>query len=316
MRRMDNEFQIVSTETTDTEGSGDRRGVEREEEEVVETELKRIVAAESLIEQPSPAPAVVQGGENEFVKVSHLASIEVREVAQKQPPVVTRRTILPTQPQNNTNPDQKMSARELSSLSYSRVPTRRQQINISNDNPEAAEEYNDDRSHDDSDAGRPVERIEKSPYENNFDAERYEKLFDDIMMVLREVKTEEEDGGIVNSRAEKMFGLRNALCLIRTNQLVDKSGMSYSQDWVSGKVRGIVVGKIPPELLLLCLVPQRFIKANDLILSGLCRDLELYKIVNAAIDEFGLQRRYKVVCYGLFFVSFVSFILLTCNFSH
>jgi hypothetical protein len=71
--------------------------------------------------------------------------------------------------------------------------------------------------------------------------------------------------------------------------------MVFSQEWVNGNIRGNVIGKIPNDLLLLCLVSQRFVKAGDLLLSGVTRDLEVYKLVKEAVKEWGLEGQYTKV---------------------
>ena len=65
--------------------------------------------------------------------------------------------------------------------------------------------------------------------------------------------------------------------------------MVYSQEWANGNIRGNMIGKIPNELLLLCFVSKRFVKAGELLLSGLTRDLEVYSIVKEAIKEWELE---------------------------
>lgn len=65
--------------------------------------------------------------------------------------------------------------------------------------------------------------------------------------------------------------------------------MVYSQEWCKGNIRGNQIGKIPKELLLLCLVSKRFTKAQDQLLSGLTRDFEISTIVQEAITGWKLS---------------------------
>jgi len=65
--------------------------------------------------------------------------------------------------------------------------------------------------------------------------------------------------------------------------LIEKSGMLYSQEWCTGNIRGNQIGRIPKDLLLLCLVSKRFAKAQDQLLSGLTRDFEIATIVHQAV---------------------------------
>jgi hypothetical protein len=86
--------------------------------------------------------------------------------------------------------------------------------------------------------------------------------------------------------------------------------MSFSPLWIEGTIHNTVVGRIPKELLLLCLVPQRIARADDRILSRLCKDLELYNIIGLAIDEWGLQQEYKGVRYYYCLQPIVLFLIL------
>ena len=271
------------------------------------------------LHQPSPAPAVVPGGENEFVRVSHLASIQVREVAQKPPPVVTnRRSILPIHKKKNTVVDnnnnktnnKKMSARRESQQQHDngdddedddeedlKVSSSVAKNNHENNIYHSEYETSSNNFSDDDDENSVDEIIKKSPYEADFDAERGEPLFENVKTALKE-HSHEDGVAILNSTAADMFGQRNAVCLIRTNYYIEKSGISFSPLWIEGTIHTIPVGKIPKDLLLLCLVPQRFIRADERNLSRACKDLDLYDIIKLAIDEWGLQQRYQGVrCY-------------------
>jgi hypothetical protein len=94
--------------------------------------------------------------------------------------------------------------------------------------------------------------------------------------------------------------------------LIDKSGMVYSQEWVNGNIRGNLIGKMPKDMLLLCLVAKRFVKAGELLLMGLIRDLEVCSLVQDAIKEWNLEDEYpKVRMKQSCLVHSVSF---DCNF--
>jgi hypothetical protein len=77
--------------------------------------------------------------------------------------------------------------------------------------------------------------------------------------------------------------------------LIDKSGMVYSQEWVNGNIRGNLIGKMPKDMLLVCLVAKRFVKAGELLLMGLVRDLEVCGMVQEAIKEWNLEEEYPKV---------------------
>lgn len=77
--------------------------------------------------------------------------------------------------------------------------------------------------------------------------------------------------------------------------LIDKSGMVYSEQWVNGNIQGNMIGKVPHELLLLCLVSSRFIKASEQLLQGTARDLQVFDTVKAALQRWDLEDSYPNV---------------------
>ena len=135
-----------------------------------------------------------------------------------------------------------------------------------------------------------AQEVTKSPYENDYDAERGEKIFHDMKEAL---KGDVDD--IPTQQAVQMFGTANANCLVQVASMINKSGIAYSGDWSNGKIRGSKVGDFPLSLLLICLVPSRFVRADDSLLSKLCKDTALHEHVNQAIDEWGLYRDYTQV---------------------
>jgi hypothetical protein len=229
----------------------------------------------------SPHPVVEKGGENEFVKVSHLASVQVKAV-----PALS---IL----KNKTN---KSDAR---GLVRRNLPRRSEDLTRSNSRKSAKttggskddSRYGEEMSpKDESSAGR-LDEIEKSPYEPGGCAENGETVFEEMKALL----LEDDD----NSRIVEIFGPTNAGCLVKANALVEISGMLYSQTWTKGSIRGNPVGIIPNHLLLMVLVPNRFVKASENLLSGLCRDLEVYNSVNRGLDDWGWSDHYELVRCGL-----------------
>ncbi|KAG7346705.1 hypothetical protein IV203_005774 [Nitzschia inconspicua] len=233
------------------------------------------------VEQPSPAPAVVQGGDDDFFQVSHVASIEVKKVAAKPPTSVLHR--------NHSQPHRTDSSSGGSFPSAGSHEEEEEDEKMSSE-VETPDSEIDDDSIDNSLAEERNIIIDKSPYEADFDAEKGEKVFDE----MKDVLLEDERGG-PKPKAVELFGKTNASCLIRVHSLIEKSGMVWGQEWVNGNFRGNMIGKIPVDLLLLCLVPNRFVKADPILLSKLCRGTDLHNIVNMAIDEWGLERDYKLV---------------------
>mmetsp|Transcript_14617 Transcript_14617/g.30283 ORF Transcript_14617/g.30283 Transcript_14617/m.30283 type:complete len:638 (-) Transcript_14617:702-2615(-) len=272
--------------------------------------------ASSEVASSSPAPAVEKGGENEFVRVSHLASVQVKPVptiqktksSQQQQQQqqqqhrnlngirrkLPKRSAAPTATDENNNSGSSHSRHENNgshsrhSVKKGRKSSNHQWYLDDNHNTESREEipYTDDPSAS-SVYGNLVEEIEKSPYEPGRCAEDGESVFEEMRKLLLD---DDEDSHIV-----RIFGQTNAGCLVKANALVEKSGMLYSQNWTKGSIRGDPVGIIPNHLLLMVLVPGRFTKASELLLSGLCRDLEVYHSVNHGLDDWGWAADYPLV---------------------
>mmetsp|Transcript_11427 Transcript_11427/g.32899 ORF Transcript_11427/g.32899 Transcript_11427/m.32899 type:complete len:544 (+) Transcript_11427:201-1832(+) len=250
-----------------------------------------------------PTPAVEKGGDNEFVKVSHLASVQVKSVP-IQGIMKTKHQIL-----NESARKMKLTRRSDAypsssrSVRYNRQRNNNQTRGIDNDYDGDGDGYVVDclsrgehmstvgdvfDEEEDLVVGKFMETIEKSPYEPEGCAERGESIFQEMRKLLLE-DTE------MNTQIIQMFGPSNAECLKKASALVDKSGMLYSQNWTKGTIHGNPVGIIPNHLLLLVLVPNRLVKASELLLSGMCRDLEVYASVNRALDEWGLSEKYRLV---------------------
>lgn len=66
--------------------------------------------------------------------------------------------------------------------------------------------------------------------------------------------------------------------------------MVFSQEWCNGNIRGNQLGKIPKDLLLLCIVSKRIARAQDLLLAGLTRDLEVCSIVHEALEAWNIKK--------------------------
>jgi hypothetical protein len=258
--RLEDEVLSISSET---------------ESESQEPSQRRAVVAKPGEEQPSPAPAVVQGGEDDFFQVSHLASIEVNQVATKASTAGLHR-----KPPSVRRAD--------SSHSCSTSPSTGSQQEQEEEDDKMASEHGTPDSDIDSNS-LPDEAIEKSPYEVDFDAERGEEIFEDMKNILV------EEGAGPKQRAIELFGETNASCLTRVHSLIDKSGMVWGEEWINGNFRGNMLGKIPTDLLVLCLVPSRFVKADPILLSKLCRGTNLHDLVNNAIDEWGWENDYEKV---------------------
>ncbi len=228
----------------------------------------------------SPAPIVEMGGENEFVKVSHLASVQVKTVPAPSVPKIkaekgeqssrVRRRLPKRIEHDDTTLSSRVYAKKLRGSGHRRKSVEDDNISL----------YNEESL---------IEKIEKSPYESGKCAENGELLFEEMKALLRE--DDEKD----NAKAVHIFGPTNSECLVKASSLIEKSGMLYSQNWNKGSIHGVPVGIIPNHLLLILLVPNRFAKASELLLSGLCRDWEVYESVNRALDDWGWSEEYSLV---------------------
>lgn len=257
-------------------------------------------SAESAPEEP------VKGGEFGFVKVSRIASIEVKNTASNQEFYAKPlRSIKTVQPKSTTVP-----SRDAKERYGSKGSTKPRKKNV------LRELENDDSSSDEEivrPENDPMNVVENSPYEGNANAEREVQLFEDLKNLLTE-------GSI---RASKIFGTANARILVKSygtwsqdnaktrklvvsskkNQLtwrlaeIDQSGMVYSQEWVDGIMRGSNVGVLPKDLLLLCLISSRLVKVDEFLMAGLTRDLEVFKVVKEAVQVWDMEDDYKRVSF-------------------
>ena len=229
-----------------------------------------------------PAPAVEKGGEDEFVRVSHLASVELKAVPTLG--ILKKRSEtqnldineMPRKPEDGVSLSSRSSAKKL------RRGSNHKKYIDDGDDTLCGTLNNEDSSVEN------IVDIKKSPYEPGACAEKGESIFEEMKMLLLE---DDE-----NSRISQIFGPTNAGCLVKASSLIEKSGMLYSQTWTKGSIRGNAVGIIPNHLLLMVLVSNRFVKASELLLSGLCRDLEVYDSVNRGLDDWGWNEDYISVC--------------------
>jgi hypothetical protein len=321
---------------------------------------------------PSPAPVVVKGGEDEFVNVSRLGSVEVKAVAVAGisgggAAGGSVRRISMNLPTKTRNYGSFSSTSTSSGYNYKNDNGNDNDNDNDNDNngefdKEEEENIMKDTNREKKEKGKNEKEeeniilyddITKSPYEPDMIGEKGEYIFKEMKQLLLnnknaannramyddddhhhhqhdndhdhsddnyDVATSEEVkvGGSgekkkkksnnkyynnddsnnkngINQKMIRMFGPTNSRCLIDAYELIDKSGMVYSELWTKGNIRGNMVGVIPNHLLLLVLQPNRFIKAGELLLSGLCRDLEVYISINHALDDWKLYKKYKSV---------------------
>lgn len=181
----------------------------------------------------SPAPAPIKGGENEVVRLSHIASIEVKD----------------TKPSDaTTTSGAATSASATTPTAATTAATRSASPVSSKTNPQNGKEHNGSNNHnnrtssssssshtltprystrtlhrvhmadDDLDNGSdcaPMDSIEKSPYEPALNAEKGVKIFSDMRSILAE--SDNDDYRTVSPQATKIFGPTNAWSLVKAN---------------------------------------------------------------------------------------------------
>eukprot|EP00429_Kryptoperidinium_foliaceum_P039230 CAMPEP_0176179638 /NCGR_PEP_ID=MMETSP0120_2-20121206/92039_1 /TAXON_ID=160619 /ORGANISM="Kryptoperidinium foliaceum, Strain CCMP 1326" /LENGTH=496 /DNA_ID=CAMNT_0017517811 /DNA_START=185 /DNA_END=1671 /DNA_ORIENTATION=+ len=235
-------------------------------------ETKRIFDQPRISESPAPAP--VAGGEDEVIRVSAVRKIKV--TAPPPPARSNSNSSLDPKRNNHINKNDKM-------------PKKKRNVLYDDEDDDEEEEEEFLESSDEESDFEPMNVVVKSPYEGSSDAEKGEPLFHKMKSVLQEAENKK-----LNPEAVRIFGQANAWCLVKANALIEKSGMVYSQEWTEGIVRGEKIGA-PKELVLLCLVSNRFAKQNDLLLSGLCRDFGVSAMINEALEAWGLAGDYRKI---------------------
>ena len=158
----------------------------------------------NMNEEPKP----VQGGSDDFVRLSHVASIVVKEA--------------PTTEKNYSEHKRRSTSRssspvpDTSSSRGSRDGRGRFSSRTRSTGGAAAVPADDMDGDDDaaSDYG-PMDKILKSPYEPNQNAEKGIKIFTDMKNLLAE--NHDDNFRSVCPQATKLFGPTNAWCLVRTN---------------------------------------------------------------------------------------------------
>eukprot|EP00980_Cylindrotheca_fusiformis_P009495 scaffold2076_cov106-Cylindrotheca_fusiformis.AAC.4 len=252
---------------TDTESSSD--------DAMNSSNLNQHEKANSDASAESAPRDTSSGGEFGFVKVSRIASIEVKETPSNTEfyPNAARPTTS-TRLESLSSPAKSKQKRQQSK----KDKAKKQKLmvrELAGDDTTSEEEIRPEND--------PMDVIRVSPYEGNSNAEREVKLFEDLKHLLAEG----------NKKTETIFGAVNAPLLVKSYAEIDQSGMVYSQEWVDGILRGSNVGILPKDLLLLCLISSRLAKVDEFLMAGLTRDLEVFKIVKEALKEWDLEDEYK-----------------------
>lgn len=120
-------------------------------------------------------------------------------------------------------------------------------------------------------------------------AEKNEEPFVQLKRILNLPETSRE--------AIEIFGGRDpAWVTLKSFELIEKSGMVYSQHWRLGLIHGENFGTIPNHILVLLLQPMRFIKASETDLSAIVKELDCHTMIQSVMDEWDLNRdRYPLI---------------------
>ena len=150
----------------------------------------------------------VKGGSDDFVRLSHVASIVVKEAptTEKNSPELKRKS---TSRSSSPVPDT-LSSRG-SRDGRGRFSSRTRSTGG------AAAVPSDDMDVDDEEASDcgPMDTILKSPYEPTQNAEKGMKAFTDLKNILAEIP--DDNLRSVGSDASRVFGPTNAWCLVKAN---------------------------------------------------------------------------------------------------
>jgi len=168
----------------------------------------------------SPAPVPIQGGDDEVIQVSHVRKIKVNLT---EPPAPKVHKVHKPPTFAATRPEQGPPKPPLPIFSGPNHP----EIDSKTENKKKMKKKMpvEDAEEDVSDS-EPMDVIEKSPYENNLDAEKGVAMFTRMKSILKERK-EGDDYRTVNEEATKIFG-PNAWCLVKANGA--RTFLEYGQE--------------------------------------------------------------------------------------
>lgn len=145
-----------------------------------------------------------------------------------------------------------------------------------------------------------METIVKSPYEGHQTAEIGEFLFE-YMQSLIDSAGPEENGSIEGepeqrkgpvNEAMEVFGRTHFKSVLETNRRITDSGILYASDWINGFIKESNCGRLPKELLLLCLRDHRIARGASSATKHIVKDLEAWGIVLNALRLWKLKGKY------------------------
>ena len=142
-----------------------------------------------------------------------------------------------------------------------------------------------------------MEDIVKSPYEGQTTAEVGEFLFQYMQSVINSTRTASGNGqqqpreGPVDEALE-VFGGKYTKIIRETSRRIASSGLLYTSEWTDGIIEDSNCGRLPKELLLLCLCDHRIARGDSGYTKRIVKDLQAWGIVSNALRLWKLKKKY------------------------
>ncbi len=139
--------------------------------------------------------------------------------------------------------------------------------------------------------------IVKSPYEGQATAEVGEFLFEYMQSMIdpkRAASTNGQQPRREGPRDEalEVFGRKRTKIIRETSRRIVSSGLLYTSGWTDGLIADSNCGRLPKELLLLCLCGHRIARSDTIGSKRIVKDLEAWKIVSDALSLWKVKRKY------------------------
>lgn len=175
------------------------------------------------------APVPIQGGEDDVIQVSHVRKIKVNTMDHTTNGATNTTTVSSSLIKSTPTKPPSSSSSSNSTFAVRRDEPKKQQQQQQQGRESISRRAKGQGSSSTSNNGRdshllheseisdsePMDVIEKSPYEANFNAEKGVALFTRMKNLLKE--RHGDDYRTVNAEATKIFGPTNAWCLVKAN---------------------------------------------------------------------------------------------------
>ena len=188
--RVSSEIQSLASHSKSSDGDFSQADSSEEEKDTFHLKKTATIAA-----APIPNHAPIKGGEDDVIRFSHVASIQVKEATMDP---IHRRGASPPPPEKVLGRGGKRSTGGTAST----------------------RNHSEDVDETETSDCLPMDVITKSPYEPNYDAEKGLKVFADMKNLLAE--SDDDNYRSVDPKATKIFGPTNAWCLVKANGKVTK----------------------------------------------------------------------------------------------